>query len=79
MTVDLNGTAVLISAAAAAIVSVGTFVMQWRNSSKIDKNKEEAIAARHEQTATIIEHAVTPALNTTPPAPTDPDTIEGKQ
>lgn len=70
--VDYNGIAVLIAAVAAAIVSIGTAIMQWKAMKKAEINKSEAIAARHEQTATIIQSAVTPALNSTPAAPTLP-------
>lgn len=72
--IDYNGIAVLIAAVSAAVVSIGTAIMQWRTSTKMDKNKEEAIQAREQQTNTIIQSAVTPALNTPPPTPTgDPD------
>lgn len=67
MTVDYSGVAILIGAVAAAIGSIATTVLQWRASKKIDKNKEESIAARAEQTNTIIQSAVTPALNAPPP------------
>lgn len=75
MTVDMNGIAVIIAAIAAAFGSIATTVMQWRASKKIDKNKQESIAAREAQTSTIIQSAVTPALNTPPPVPPtiDPD------
>lgn len=74
MTVDYSGIAVLIGAVVAGIGSLVTTFMQWRASKKIDKNKQESIAAREVQTQTIIEKAVTPALNTPPPVqPGDPD------
>lgn len=76
MTLDYNGVAIIIAAVAAAFGSIATTVMQWRASKKIDKNKEESIAAREAQTNTIIQSAVTPALNTPPPIPpavADPD------
>ena len=69
MTVDYNGIGVLITAIVAAIGSLVTTIMQWRTRKTIDANKEEAIAARHEQTNTIIQSAVTPALNAPPPKP----------
>lgn len=68
MTVDYSGVAILIGAVAAAIGSIATTVLQWRASKKIDANKQEAMAARAEQTNTIIQSAVTPALNASPPA-----------
>jgi hypothetical protein len=68
MTVDYSGIAVLVGAIAAAIGSLATTVMQWRASRKADKNKAEAMAAREAQTSTIIQSAVTPALNSPPPA-----------
>lgn len=73
MTVDYGGIAVLIGALAAAFGSIFTAIMQWRNSTKMDKNKQEAIAAREQQTSTIIEKAVVPALNAAPPSSTDAD------
>jgi hypothetical protein len=70
MTVDYTGLSVLIGAIVAAIGSLATTIMQWRNSKKMDANKQEAIAARETQTNTIIQSAVTPAL-LTPPPPSD--------
>lgn len=71
--VDYAGISILIGAIVAAIGSLATTVMQWRASKKADANKQEAMAARAEQTNTIIQSAVTPALLTPPPvaAPTD--------
>lgn len=67
MTVDYSGVSILIGAIVAAIGSLATTIMQWRASRKADANKQEAIAARESQTNTIIQSAVTPALNTPPP------------
>jgi hypothetical protein len=68
MTVDYSGIAVLVGAVTAGFVSIGTFVMQWLAGRKAEKNKAEAMAAREAQTSTIIQSAVTPALNSPPPA-----------
>jgi hypothetical protein len=70
--IDYAGVSILIGAVVAAIGSLATTVMQWRASKKIDKNKEESIAAREAQTSTIIASAVTPALMTPPPVPPVP-------
>lgn len=67
MTVDYTGVSVLIGAIVAAIGSLVTTFLQWRAARKIDKNKQESIAAREAQTQTIIDSAVTPALNAAPP------------
>lgn len=68
-TVDYSGVSILIGAIVAAIGSLVTTFLQWRAARKADANKQEAIAARAEQTNTIIQSAVTPALNTPPPVP----------
>lgn len=73
MTVDYSGVSILIGAIVAAIGSLATTVMQWRASKKADANKQEAIVARENQTNTIIQSAVTPALNTPAPAPAPGD------
>lgn len=85
MKIDYSGVSILIGAIVAAIGSLATTIMQWRAAKKIDENKEEAIAARHEQTNTIIQSAVTPALNAVPPVTaetpipvTDPDPDKDK-
>jgi len=67
MTVDLQGTALVIGAVFAGIPAVVTAYLQIKASRKIDKNKAESIAAREAQTQTIIQSAVTPALNAQPP------------
>lgn len=69
MKVDYNGVSILVAAVSAAVVSVGTAIMQWRAMKKADANKQEAIAAREAQTSTIINQAVVPALNSPPPVP----------
>lgn len=71
--VDYSGVSILIGAIVAAIGSLATTIMQWRAAKKADANKQEAIAARHEQTNTIISQAVVPALNSPPPAVPDAD------
>lgn len=73
MTTDLNGIAVLIGAVVAGIGSLATTIMQWKASRKAEANKQEAMAARHEQTNAIIQSAVVPALNTPVPPPTPPE------
>lgn len=75
MTIDLQGTALVIGAIVAGVPAVVTAYLQIKASRKIDKNKQESIAAREIQTQTIIDKAVTPALNAPPPKP--PDEIGG--
>ena len=71
MTIDLPGTALVITATLAGIAAVVgpivTAYLQIKASKKIEANKQEAIARREEQTKTIINKAVIPALNSTPP------------
>lgn len=67
MTIDLQGTALVIGAIFAGVPAVVTAYLQIKASRKAEANKQEAMAAREAQTSTIIQSAVTPALNADPP------------
>lgn len=75
-TIDLAGTALVIGAIFAGVPAVVTAYLQIKASRKAEANKQEAIAAREAQTSTIIDSAVTPALNAQPPKK-DPDSAGG--